>query len=162
MITRKFSILLVICFTTLSLIPSAHTAPKTYSLSITIVGPYNWRSLAGTEAEARNPRECYAGQYAVLSSGATVRIKNSSNKILGAGKTSWKVVEVTDSFDTEYSDPSDATSTVRYKGTCVLTTKISKLPKSSFYQIQVGSKDAGVYEFAELVADKWKLVLTYG
>ena len=80
MTTRRISILLVFCLAILNLNPSAHSAAKTYNLSITIVGPYNWRSLAGTEAEARNPRECYAGQYAVISSGATVRIKNSSNK----------------------------------------------------------------------------------
>lgn len=152
---RKLICLLsvIIGFTNLIVTPTANAAAKTYTLSF-LVASADWSSLAETEAQARKTSECYAGKYSKLNSGAVLKITNQSGKLLAIGKTAWKVIEVTDQ-GADYGS-------VRYEGLCALVTTVKKLPKADIYQFMLGTVDAGAYTFQELVADKWKVSLSYG
>lgn len=134
--------------------PPASAAAKTYTLSFLVVSS-DWTTLAATEADARKTSSCYPGKYSKLDSGATLRITNQNGKLLAIGKTVWKVIEVTDSGDDDY--PS-----IRYEGLCALVATVKKLAKANIYELKLGTVDAGAYTFQELVADKWKVRLSYG
>ena len=144
---------IIIGFTNVSAISPTSAAAKTYTLSF-VVASMDWTSLADNEAAARKTSKCYPGKYSKLNSGAILKITNQNGKLLAIGKTVWKVIDVTDQGE-DYGS-------VRYEGLCALVTTVKKLPKADIYQLMLGTVDAGAYTFQELVADKWKVSLSYG
>lgn len=144
----------IIVLTNVYVAPPASAAPKkTYTLSF-LVASMDWTSLAYNEADARKPSSCYPGKYSKLTSGAILKITNQNGKLLAIGKTVWKVIEVTDQLRGD--------GELYYEGLCALVTTVKKLPKAEIYQLMLGTVDAGAYTFQELVADKWKVSLSYG
>jgi hypothetical protein len=137
--------------------------PVKNSLSIELVSEnLDWRTSPGaTETAAKIASTCgnWWGGKLSFKDGTQVRIKNESDKLIGIGKLAWKVTEVK---DTHLIDPNQtpANSPKRYIGVCVFTSTVKNLAKSQMYQVLIGSQDAGVYEFSELVATKWKLTLS--
>ena len=97
--------------------------------------------------------------------GSKLIVRNSSNRILAVKEMVWRLGEVSQYFYP--TDPNDLLfRTDKVPGAeyfvvaCGLQGKI-KVPKSSFYQLTVGSVSAGEYSFSELRSKKWSLVLSY-
>ena len=97
--------------------------------------------------------------------GSKLIVRNSYNRILAVKEMVWRLGEVNQYFYP--TDPSDLLfRTDKVPGAeyfvvaCGLQGKI-KIPKSSFYQLTVGSVSAGEYSFSELRSKKWSLVLSY-
>jgi hypothetical protein len=131
-------------------------AAKTHRLgfSVSIKSNVIWKFAAQTKAEAKAVSQCNKfspSQYFGGGGSATLlRIYDERGKMLAAGKTVWKVINVTD----RQGEPG-----LRYVGQCALVTTISKLPEAPFYQFKLGSFDAGTYTSQELAQDKWQLNL---
>ena len=155
---KKYLILLLTAVFAAGGVAPAQAASK-YSLSVSV-----WVDAAGvgdTKTEALE--RCAARGSGKIGSKLTVR--NSSNRILAVKEMVWRLGEVRQRFrPTDINDPLYVEGTVPgseyFIVACGLQAKI-KVPKSSFYQLTVGSVSAGEYSFRELRSNKWKLVLSY-
>jgi hypothetical protein len=131
-------------------------AAKTHKLafSISIKSNVIWKFAVPTKVEAKAVSQCNVfspSQYFGGGGSATMlKIFDERGKMLAAGKTIWKVINVVD----RVGEPG-----LRYVGQCALVTTIPKLPEAPFYQFKLGSFDAGTYTSQELAQDKWRLNL---
>jgi hypothetical protein len=135
-------------------------AASTYPLSIAIDG--GWEGVGDTKAIAKS--RCKVDEYEVIGKGTRFVVKSSTGRVLGTKAATWTVSGYEENVwpilpetDGAYTPKGGQTY---YVANCRLYVKMN-VPKSSFYEVRLGTKDGGTYSFGELKADKWKLVLSY-
>ena len=115
----------------------AQAAPKTYSLTIKINSGFMEEiEPIGQTCDTLGKDSNYLKETIGIALNDRVTIKNSNGKRVAVGK-----MKMT------------GTGT----GWCSLTTKITKIPKSDFYDIQIGTTQVMEYFFEDLVEKKWLL-----
>lgn len=128
---------------------STQASTKKYRMSVAIYD-VDWGVFGFTYDEANDLSECSDG--AGIDEGLTVKIKNSKNKLIGAGNLKWAIADVRE-------DNSDFVE--GYWAICYLVADIKSLPKVDFYQVSIGKIDGGAYSFKALVKRDWILQLKY-
>ena len=131
------------------LMSSSQASTKKYKMSVAIYD-VDWGVFGLTYDEANNLSECADG--AGIDEGITVKIKNSKNRLIGAGNLKWAIADVRE----DNSDFAEG-----YWAICYLVADIKSLPKVDFYQVSIGKIDGGAYSFKALVKRDWILQLKY-
>ena len=130
------SLLVVLNFNFIGTI-QAQSAPKTYSLTITID---SWRmeenEAIGQTCATLARDSNYLREWVGTATNDRVTIKNSKGKTVAVGKM--KMVQTGTGF-------------------CKLTTKITKIPKSDYYDIKIGTNPIIESFFEDLEDKKWVL-----
>lgn len=152
----------------LVLVSTAFNAPiasaaSTYTLSLTVYESEGYMGLFSDESQtpAGGAKKCLRGFFSgypmkkmTFTKSSKVKVVNESGKVVGLGSLStlvWK----------KAGTDLDADGFEYPLGNCIFSTKI-KLKKADFYSIQIGGiNEAYDVAFSELVADKWKLTLTF-
>lgn len=129
---------------------------KTYKLTIGVVSEF-WVSYGESREEVSKTSKCESLDS--VKEGTTLKIRDAKRKIIGATTLKWKVIDVRRT-EGELKPSYDPGELLPYEGICALVAAVTKLPKTSFYEVLLGKVDGGTYSFSDLSKRKWQLALT--